>query len=381
LRIDSVIPFIDARYRALRLFSAVVGMIGVAVLASYAAIGIIFIWCHWREVDLGQSFRTAMIWVPLIALTQTIFGTYRAWLYRRLAFRVATSGQLLRAVIWAFVAIGLGYFMRGSESHPVAGILAAQVSGDTAAIVFYLINTQSRERRLMIPWSPSKAYRELQANLSFIGTLSLGSILSTVNQNIPLWAIGYAYGLQPTGWFSATQRVVASPIQFSISTLGVAFTQRMRLKRERGEAISRDVLTLMAVLVVSLAPIFLVLWWLAHSGWIGILGKDWEGMSPTLSAMLLISFGSIFYGAVESLPLLFRLNRFLLGYYGIRLAASVALASVAVFGVLEYGSWIYFYAVIEMLLYGGCAAIVTRFVWRADRASDNNPRRNVRAPE
>ena len=163
------------------------------------------------------------------------------------------------------------------------------------------------------------------------------------------------------------RRVVATPAQFALNTLSVAFNQRIRAKHARGKPILGDVLLLIGLLLATLAPVFLALGWLARSGHLGLLGADWAGAGPTLAVMIFIACGSIFYTAVEGLPLLFRLNRFLLVYHGGRLIVMALAAFVALGGLIGYDSWIELYALSEMAIYAVSAGWIVLFVHRIER--------------
>jgi hypothetical protein len=173
--------------------------------------------------------------------------------------------------------------------------------------------------------------------------------------------------MQPAGWFSAAQRVVSTPIQFTIDTIGAAVTQRLRTKRSRGQPINGDIFRLVGALCLLLSPIFLSLEWLAHSGYLAILGAGWAGAGPTLAAMLLISFGSVFYSAVGTLPLLLRLDYVLIAYHCTRFIFTGLISLIALANTIGYGSWIYLFAISEMVLYAGNATSVLVYVHRTER--------------
>ena len=366
LRIDVIIPFVEARYRALRLVSAVVGLMGIATIGEYILLAGIFTFSGEWQTLLGETAALYIWWVPIIAFGQTIFIVCRVWMLRCSAFRLATLSQLIRVAVFVSCSITFGARLPESKLDIACGILAAQICGDLSGVAFVLWQMRRRARRLLVPLPLWRTLQELRTNRKFIGTSFLVSMLAIINQNIPIWTIGYVFGMQSAGWFSAAQRVATAPVQFSISTVGVVFTQRLRTKRSCGQAISSDVMRLIAILCLALSPIFILLAWLAHSGYVAILGNDWAGAGPTLAAMVFIAFGSVFYAAVESLPLLLRLNRFLIVYHCARLVMTILVSIGAFVGIFRYSSWIYVYAVSEMILYAANAAFVVAYVRRTE---------------
>lgn len=219
----------------------------------------------------------------------------------------------------------------------------------------------------MVPWPPRRAIAEIRANWNFILTASFTNLVYLVNLNIPLWTVSSVFGLQAAGWFAAARRIVGTPAQFALNTLSVAFNQRIRAKQARGAPILSDVLLLIGLLLAALAPVFIALGWLAHSPHLGILGADWAGAGPTLAVMIFIACGLIFYTAVEGLPLLFRINRFLLVYHCGRFAVMATAALIALAGWMGYASWIEFYALSEIALYGASAGWIVLYVWSNER--------------
>jgi O-antigen/teichoic acid export membrane protein len=373
LRVDAAILFIAPRHRALRLFAASVGIVSTVTVAEYLAIAVLYACCGGPAALLGADYALYLLWIPAVVLAQTLLAVYRAWLYRRSAFALSSAGQMLRAAVFAVLAIGLGLAWPRERVDITGAILMAQVGGDAATLLFFLMRTRPRERRLMLPWPPRRAVAEVRANWHFILTTSFTNLVFLVNLNIPLWTVGSVFGLQAAGWFAAARRIVATPAQFALSTLSVAFNQRIRAKQARGAPILPDVLLLIGLLLAALAPVFIALGWLAHSGHLGLLGADWAGAGSTLAVMIFIACGSIFYTAVEGLPLLFRLNRFLLVYHCGRFAVMALAALVALGGLLGYASWIELYALSEMAIYGVSAGWVVFFVRRSERRAGPRP--------
>lgn len=363
LRLDAVIPVIEARFRALRLVSAAVGIVGAITVAAYTVVALVFVCYGGPGRWLGELGTFYLLWVPAVALSQTLLIICRAWMVRSQAFRLAVLCNLTRVAVFISMAIGLGVAVADNSRYAVNGILIAQVCGDFAGICLFLCRSRRRELRLIVPRSIKRPLAELRNNKSLIGTASLTGLLSITNANIPIWTISYVFGLTATGWFSAAQRVVTAPVQFTIDTLGVTFNQRVRERRSKGLPIMGEVLQVTVVLILALAPVFIALGWLAHSERLGFLGPEWTGAGPTLAAMVLISFGSIFYSAVEGLPLVFRLQRILLVSSAARLATTAALAAAALSALVPYATWIYLYAVCEMLLYGGNALAIAACVY------------------
>jgi O-antigen/teichoic acid export membrane protein len=366
LRVDAAILFIAPRYRALRLLAGSIGIVCVATLVQFVAIGLFHACCGGTAGLFSADYASYLLWIPVVVLTQTLLAVYRAWLYRCSAFALSSAGQLVRAAVFGGLAIGLGLMWPRDRIDITGAILLAQVGGDAACLVLFLVRTPARQRRLMLPWPPRRAITEIRANWNFILTASITNLIFLVNLNIPLWTAGSVFGLQAAGWFAAARRVVATPAQFALNTLSVAFNQRIRAKHARGKPILRDVLLLTGLLLGALAPVFIALGWLARSGHLGLLGADWAGAGPTLAVMIFIACGSIFYTAVEGLPLLFRLNRFLLVYHGGRLIVMALAAFVALGGLIGYDSWIEVYALSEMAIYAVSAGWIVLFVHRSE---------------
>lgn len=366
LRVDAAILFIAPRYRALRLLAAAIGIVAAVTAVEYLIIGLLYACCGSPAALIGADYAFYLLWIPALVLSQTLLTVYRAWLYRRSAFALSSAGQLLRAAVFSGLAIGLGAVWPRERLELAGAILFAQLAGDGAALVLFLARTGRRERRLMAPWPPRRPIAEIRANWNFIVTASFTNLVYVVNLNIPLWTVSSVFGLQAAGWFAAARRIVGTPAQFALNTLSVAFNQRIRAKQARGEPILPDVLLLIGLLLAVLAPVFIALGWLAHSSHLGILGADWAGAGPTLAVMIFIACGLIFYTAVEGLPLLFRINRFLLVYHCGRFAVMAAAALIALAGWMGYASWIGLYALSEMALYAASAGWIVLYVWRKE---------------
>lgn len=369
LRIDVVIPLAHTKYRALRLVSAVVGLSTAAVLAEY---GLIVVWV----IFLADSFSTArnyagvfIWWIPVVALVQTLFVVSRAWLLRSSAYKLVAFSQIARVTLFITLSVVVGIAFSRAGHHIHYGVLLlAQVIGDATAVAVTIVLMSRRRRRLFLPAPVWRPLTELRANWSLIRTTAAANLLAIFNQNIPVWVAAYVFGLQAAGWFSAAQRVVSAPVHFTISTVGAVFTQRVRSKRTLGLPIAGDIVRMIAILCVALSPLFGTLAWLAQSDHLGALGTDWVGAGPTLAATVLIAFGSVFHAATESVPFLFQFNRQIIAYHGARFAITLLISGAAIIGLLPYRSWIYWYAIAEMLLYFGNSAITVAKVRRIERS-------------
>lgn len=367
LRIDNVIPVAETRHRALRLVAAMIGiMVFVTVVECLTLTAAAWLDLRWVT---GSTQGLDLWWVPAIAFSQGAYTALRALMMRCSAFKRASQGQLLRAAVFLVLALSLAGAAPAARVGDGECLLAAQFFADMTGCCWFYFGVRRGARRLLLAVPPTRAIAALRANRSLIGATTSSYLLVVANQNLPIWTVGYVFGAQEAGWLAASFRIVVAPTQFVIGTVGVAFTQRLRAKRSKDLPVSGDVVWLVGILALLLLPVSGLLVWIAESGKLALLGQDWSGASTTLSAMVAIAIGSIAYSAVEGLPLLFRLSRFIIGYQAVKLALIVVACGWALVGGVAYLPWIRGYAALETVLYLSNAALTLLTVRRVERAA------------
>ena len=303
------------------------------------------------STKLAGDQRWLVLAVPLMGWSASLNLTSRAWMVRLGRFSAASFGQMARAFVFVIGAISCSIMVQDSPRQTAMSLAMAQVAGDFACFAIAIHQTPSRARKLFWPPPFLRIVEEFVSNRRFLGAASLSFLASSVTQALPVFTVGLAFGTEAAGWLSAAQRLIMAPVQLVINSIGSVLAQRGGQMRARGQSIAGKVGKILLTLTVVGSPCAALAWLYMPIIVPSAFGLAWIESISTFRAVMAIGFFAMIYAASESLPLLFRLSRFLIVSQLTRLAGTAALMLTAVVTQMSYQIWLLLFVSLESLYY------------------------------
>jgi O-antigen/teichoic acid export membrane protein len=174
-------------------------------------------------------------------------------------------------------------------------------------------------------------------------------MISILNQALPTWFAGAFFGAESAGWFQLA-RLTLAPAFLAGTTVGSVTSQRMAMLHRDHQPVDFIIRKTIMIMAASL-PAFALLAILAPY-WTGtVFGNSWQQAGTSIAMMAPVGFITVVYATIESVPILFRLNWFLVGWHVARLAILLFGFFLASKFSLSYLQWLTYYASSEFLLY------------------------------
>ena len=247
-------------FGVLGVFSALLGILGIAVTLRYElaiplaeddvtvvnllALSLVVtlvvslligatLW-PWGEV-ITEWFNAdalrPLLWLLPVGLFAT--GCARAlthWAIRRQAFGRITRTQISRSFGRAGTQIGFGYLTTGPF-----GLLVGQIIGESAGITTLALALFRSEGRVLRAVR-LRAIAQAAVRFGNLPTLATGAaLLNNGGRLAPALLVAALYGVEVAGWFALAQRILQTPIVFSVAVARVYLGEAPRLARAGGE--------------------------------------------------------------------------------------------------------------------------------------------------
>jgi O-antigen/teichoic acid export membrane protein len=230
-------------------------------------------------------------------------------------------------------------------------MLLWQMAADGCALLVQ-IGANRREASLIL-CRPRlrRSLRVLMRHRKVVGTLALSQIINSINQQLPISTITFAYGAIYAGWFSLAAQFVGVPS--SIVTLAVTDVANQRLARCHAEQrrfsqhVRRTTLGMAAVGAVPFAAII----FLAPALLPILFGRRWVGAVGSVSILAMSSYLAFAVSPAASVALIVDARRYIVLYHLLRLAGYVGLGAAALYGLITYSMWLALYVAANALLY------------------------------
>ncbi|MGH6886719.1 MAG: lipopolysaccharide biosynthesis protein, partial [Geminicoccales bacterium] len=247
-------------FGVLGVFSALLGILGIAVCLRYElaiplaeddasvvnllALSLVVtlllsllvgvtLW-SWGEVITGWFNAEALhplLWLLPIGLLAV--GCARAlthWAIRRQAFGRITRTRISRSLGQVTTQIACGYLALGPF-----GLLVGQIIGQAAGITTLALAFHRIDGRL---WRAIRLHgmARVAARFGHLPTLATGAaLLDSGGRLAPALLVAALYGVEVAGWFALAQRILVTPVSFSVAVAQVYLSEAPRLARAGGD--------------------------------------------------------------------------------------------------------------------------------------------------
>jgi O-antigen/teichoic acid export membrane protein len=349
-KIERLIVVVPARATAIRLLAALTAIaVASAVLLAVLALPV---WMAGNAFPRLARSELALLWpAPLAMLILVVSAGFRNLSIRTRRFRAVAAAQVTRAAVFVAGTIATGLVWHGSSGNGALLMLSWQIAADGCALLVQL-GANRREASLIL--SRPRLRRSLAVLMRHgktVGTLALSELINSINQQLPISTITFAYGATHAGWYSLANSFVAAPS--NIVTSGVSDVANQRLARLNAEQkqFSHHVLrTTLGMAAVGAVP-FAAIIFLAPALLPIVLGRHWVGAAGSVSILAVSAYLSFIVGPAARVALIVDARRYILLWHSLRLAALAGLGAAALYGWITYNLWLALYAAANALLY------------------------------
>ena len=250
----------------------------------------------WRGTAVLGSL---LWWLPVALAGLGLHQLYAGWYVRGRDLTLVSRARIMQSVgyvVAALVAAWLGFGAGGLVLATTLswwcslGTLTTGASGLTRAV-----------RRLSL----ARTVHILRLTFARSSTMAGVQLVNTISLTAPIVLLGQVYSATELGWYSLMMRLVATPLTIITAALALSFWSRAaELAREnRYEALRSTYLRMTLYLLVPASIVLLV----ALFGPLlvePVLGSEWRGAGPVLTALAPMLIGITLFSPTNHLQVL-----------------------------------------------------------------------------
>ncbi|MFL0588356.1 oligosaccharide flippase family protein [Sphingomonas olei] len=251
-------------------------------IAASVATGLILV-AFSRHLDLVFPGAELSILVPFMVTSTVILGlstVYEAILVRKLEFRSLAVRSIISIAIGG--ASGLYLAMNG---YGIWSLVWQQLLQQGLSLVTIMI---------LANWRPSLAFdrKDFIRIVRFAAHVSLNSLIGFIGYQADTMAVAYFLGPRSTGLFNSAKRIGTALNQVVLKPLErVALPTLVQFSGDPGKLRSAY-LRALRITALGTAPVFLGVALISDDIVDLLLGTEWGGVAPVLSALAISFFGS-----------------------------------------------------------------------------------------
>lgn len=278
LRLERAIPIAEDETKARAVAAAAYGTatltMGTLLLLALAAPSFL--------ADLlGNPKIASSLWVvPLGGLLTSGYLIATQWAIRVERHHPIAIRNAAQPTLTALVQVVAG-FLSASLSSLNAGLLVGRLVGAVAVVKELAAPTQQRVSLRVVQRQAVK-YRK------FIYASAPSALLNSAALQLPILMIGAFFGTSHAGYYGVSAMLTVAPVTLLASAMSQVMLGEVaaRLRNGRGgvEALLRK--NVLAMLAISTLAALVILLASPHLG--ALLGSDWSGARPYLSALCIV---------------------------------------------------------------------------------------------
>lgn len=356
-RLEHAVPIARNSSEAIRI--ALLGLV-LVMLTSTVMVLLVCLTPLLAPIDsqIWQTFPLAAI--PAIAFSLALFQVVNALLLRQRAYRSVGVNKICQGGITGLAQLWLGWAAFGAT-----GLIWAQACG-------YLAGGMAGMRRLLIRSVVVLRRRGLQARETlwhyrkFPLVLAPAALFNLAAQHLPVFALGYVYGLYEAGLYALVMRICGAPLGLVGQAVAQVYASEFRVYRANndGKLASKYMLLLLRLFAIGIIAVgFLVL--VMNLWGTELFGAKWANIGAVtslLSLMLLMDFATtpasmtLGYLGQERIQLLWDIGR-LLAVAGVFVAVPLFSLRFGQVLVLLAGVWSVCLLIHAGLTYRACRQV------------------------
>jgi O-antigen/teichoic acid export membrane protein len=258
---------------------------------------------------------------------------------------------MARAVVFIGGTATTPLIWHGSGYDGALIMVSWQLAGDASALLIQLLANPGRDIALAFRPRIRKAFSALLFYRKTLGALALAQIIGSINQQLPITTVMFAFGANSAGWYSLASNLVYMPCKIISSAVGDVYNQRLARLHADGEPVFN--LTTRATIwmaVIGLGP-FTLIALLAADLLALVSGPEWQGAAYSAAILALGSYMFFISIPASNMALIVHARRYIVCWHVLRMATLVTFGGIAMLGLVSYETWLIFFVSGEIFVY------------------------------
>jgi O-antigen/teichoic acid export membrane protein len=359
-KIERLIVVVPSRKASLDLLTA------LAVIA--AAVTLALLVCVAVVVTLSRlPFEAALLWsIPFSVFVLAVSAGQRSTLIRQRAYRMAAAAPAARSVVFLGGAIATALWWRGSFALGALPMLLWQIAGDLTALLLQTWGNRAVIRLKLRHPRLRRAFLTVRSQGRLLGALGASQVICSINQQIPISAVAFAFGRTQAGLYSLAVGLVAVPCSVVAAAVADVVNQRLaRLYAERRPFSHLLARTMGTMALVGIGP-FVAITVLGPMVLPVLVGPQWINAGPAISILGVSSYLFFVEASAGHVAVIVRARRYILIWQALRFCSLAACSAVAALQLVSFSGFLILFVAGDCCLYLLEMVLVYRFVRRAE---------------
>jgi O-antigen/teichoic acid export membrane protein len=361
-KIERLIVVVPSRQASLHLLTA---LVAIAVVVTFALLLFVTV-----VITLNVlPFEGALLWsIPFSVFVLAVSAGQRSTLIRERAYRVAAMAQIARSVVFLGGAIATALWWHGSILMGALPMLLWQITGDLAGLLLQSWANGSVIRLKLKRPRLRRALLTVRNQGSFLGALGASQVICSINQQIPISAVAFAFGRAQAGLYTLAIGLVAVPCSVVATAVADVVNQRLaRCYAERRPFSHLLARTMGTMALVGIGP-FLGIALLSPVVLPVLMGPRWVNAGPAVTILSVASYLFFVEASAGHVAVIVRAQRYILVWQALRFGSLSFSAAFAALKVVSFTGFLIVLVAGDCCLYLLEMIMVYRFVRRAEAA-------------
>jgi O-antigen/teichoic acid export membrane protein len=361
-KIERLIVVVPSRQASLHLLTALVAIAVVVMFALLLFVAVVI-------TLTVLPFEGTLLWsIPFSVFVLAVSAGQRATLIRERAYRVAAAAQLARTVVFLGGAIATALWWRGSILTGALPMLLWQIAGDLVGLLLQSWANGSVIRLKLKRPRLRRALLTVRNQGRFLGALGASQVICSINQQIPISAVAFAFGRAQAGLYTLAIGLVAVPCSVVATAVADVVNQRLaRLYAERRPFSHLLAKTMGIMALIGIGP-FLAIALLSPVVLPVLMGSRWVNAGPAITILSVASYLFFVEASAGHVAVIVRAQRYILVWQALRFGSLSFSAALAALKVVSFTGFLIVLVAGDCSLYLLEMIMVYRFVRRAEAA-------------
>jgi O-antigen/teichoic acid export membrane protein len=348
-RIERLIVVAPARATAVRLL-----VVLLSIAAAVAVLLLVLTSLPTIDSVLPSGVRDglALVWfAPLWMFILAASTGFRSYSIRVRKFKTVAMATISRAVVFVTGTVATGLYWTGLGGRGALIMISWAIAADTCALLVQIGANRRVAKLISLRPRLRSSLAALMRHRRTVGAVALSHIIGSINQQIPILTVTFAFGTVYAGWYSLAAQFVSAPSTIVASAVSDVANQRFaRLhagRRPFSHLVLRATLGMAAVgavpfaTIILLGPILLPI----------LLGSGWLGASQSVSVLGVAAYLWFIVGPAATVALIVEARRYIMLWHALRMVSIAGLGAVALFGLIPYQMWLVLVVAGDAILY------------------------------
>lgn len=243
-------------------------------------------------INFPLKYSNYLYILPVGASLFAMYQSINYWLIRQKAFRASTNNKIVRRVVEGATQATMGLL------KIPGGLIAGDTAGNFANVLAGWRQTVKNNFNLKVV-SRKEMTAVFKKYIEYPKFNVVPTLLSSAASMLPFLFINKIYSTDTVGYLDLTRLVLSIPLIFIATTISQVFFQQSAEKKNLGESIKKESLSVLFILLAIIALEIIVISTFGNELFALVFG-DKYGISGDYAKILMFSFALNFIGSTFS---------------------------------------------------------------------------------